>query len=98
RTSGGEAALEDLATRNTSGGPNLPFSNFRRRRFPVSPRLILWLIVAVVLLYGVIYPNLHVVVASLQRDGNWSLANYAQALSQSIVLESIIASVGISIL
>ena len=64
----------------------------------VSPRLILYLIVGVVLLYGVIYPNLHVVVASLQQNGNWSLANYVQALSRTIVLESIFASVGVSVL
>lgn len=62
------------------------------------PRLLLFLIVAVVLLYGVIYPNLHVVVASLQRDAGWSLANYREVLSQSIVLESIFASVGVSVL
>jgi iron(III) transport system permease protein len=68
------------------------------RRFSLSPRLILWLIVAVVLLYGVIYPNLHVVVASLQRDASWSLTNYREVLSQGIVLESIFASVGISVL
>src|SRR5882672_2028060 len=61
-------------------------------------RLILWLIVLVVLVYGVIYPNFHVVLASLQHDGNWSLANYAKALSQSIVIESIFASVGVSVL
>ena len=70
--------------------PRLPFS--------LSPRLLLVLLTGVVLLYGVIYPNLHVVVASLQRDANWSLANYRQALSQTIVLESIFASVGISVL
>ena len=69
-----------------------------RLRVAVSPRLVLWLIVAVVLLYGVIYPNIHVVIASLQQNGNWSLANYIQALSQPIVLESIFASVGISVL
>jgi iron(III) transport system permease protein len=63
-----------------------------------SPRLILVLITGVVLLYGVIYPNLHVVVASLQRDGIWSLTNYREVLSQNIVLESIFASVGISVL
>jgi len=55
-------------------------------------------ITTVVLLYGVIYPNIHVVVASLQQHGNWSLANYAQALSERIVLESIFASVGVSVL
>ena len=64
----------------------------------LSPRLILFLIVAFVLLYGVIYPNIHVVVASFQQNGNWSLANYVQALSQAIVLESIVASVGVSVL
>ena len=64
----------------------------------LSPRLILLLIVVVVLLYGVIYPNLHVVIASLQRDGGWSLLNYREVLSQNIVLESIFASIGISVL
>jgi iron(III) transport system permease protein len=64
----------------------------------LSPRLILFLIVAFVLLYGVIYPNIHVVVASFQQNGNWSLANYVQALSQAIVLESIVASVGVSVM
>jgi iron(III) transport system permease protein len=80
----------------TSGGkaaavsPRLPIS--------ASPRLILVLITGVVLLYGVIYPNLHVLVASLQRDTGWSLANYREVLSQNIVLESIFASVGVSVL
>jgi iron(III) transport system permease protein len=64
----------------------------------VAPRLILWLSVAIVLLYGVIYPNLHVVVASLQSDAGWSFANYRAVLSQNIVVESIFASVGVSIL
>ena len=69
-----------------------------RHRFSVSPRLFLWLIVALVLLYGVIYPNLHVVVASLQQDGSWTLNNYRAALSQSVVLEAILSSIGISVL
>jgi len=64
----------------------------------VSPRLLLGLITASVLLYGVIYPNLHVVIASLQRNAGWSLANYREVLSQNIVLESIFASVGVSVL
>jgi iron(III) transport system permease protein len=70
--------------------PRLPIS--------VSPSLLLFLITAVVLIYGVIYPNLHVVIASLQKDSGWSLANYREVLSQNIVLESIFASVGVSIL
>ena len=61
-------------------------------------RLLLLFIVALVLLYGVIYPNIHVIVASLQTGGSWSLANYTQALSQTIVLEAILASVGVSVL
>jgi iron(III) transport system permease protein len=64
----------------------------------VWPRFILYFIVAVILLYGVIYPNIHVVVASLQQNGSWSFVNYVQALSQPIVLESIFASVGVSLL
>jgi iron(III) transport system permease protein len=96
RTSGGKAATARPGPKITAG-PNSPGQS-PRRPFSVSPRLILWLIVAVVLVYGVIYPNLHVVVASLQRDGNWSLINYREVLSQSIVLESIVSSVGISVL
>src|SRR6266550_2257619 len=69
-----------------------------RSLFTISPRLLLVLITGVVLLYGVIYPNLHVVIASLQRDAGWSLANYREVLSQNIVLESIFASVGVSVL
>ena len=69
-----------------------------RRRVSVSPRLFLLFVVALVLLYGVIYPNIHVVVASFQQNGTWSVANYIQALSQPIVLESILASVGVSVL
>jgi len=60
--------------------------------------VLLLLIVGVVLLYGVIYPNLQVVVASLQTEAGWSLANYRQVLSQNIVLESILASLGVSVL
>lgn len=78
--------------------PPNTFSLPSRARFTFSPRLSLWFIVAVVLLYGVIYPNLHVAVASLQQNGGWSLANYREVLSQNSVFESILASVGISIL
>ncbi|HSS20947.1 MAG TPA: iron ABC transporter permease [Pyrinomonadaceae bacterium] len=71
--------------------------NLRVRKLGWPP-LILFLIVAFVLLYGVIYPNLHVLIASLKHDGLWSLSNYRDALSQSIVLESLLASVGVSVL
>ena len=57
----------------------------------------LLLITAVVLTYGVIYPNLSVVFTSLQRDGSWTLANYGELLSQRTVIEGIISSLGLSI-
>ena len=49
-------------------------------------------------MYGVIYPNLHVVVSSLKLNDAWSLAHYREALSQSVVLESVLTSLGVSIL
>ena len=57
----------------------------------------LFSITAVVLIYGVIYPNLSIVVSSLQRAGNWTLANYRDLLSQRIVLEAIVSSLGLSV-
>jgi iron(III) transport system permease protein len=59
--------------------------------------VILFLLTAVVLVYGVVYPNLSVVISSFQRDGSWTLANYSEILSQSFVIESIISSLGLSI-
>lgn len=70
-----------------------------RDRFKrLLPRVILFLVVAIVLIYGVIYPNFHVLIASFQNEGHWSLINYRQVLGQRIVLESIFASVGVSVL
>ncbi|HET6891612.1 MAG TPA: hypothetical protein VFH31_10950, partial [Pyrinomonadaceae bacterium] len=74
------------------------FSRSPRLPFSLSPRLFLILITGIVLLYAVIYPNLHMVISSFQKDGLWSLANYREALSQSVVLESVLTSLGISIL
>jgi iron(III) transport system permease protein len=65
---------------------------------PSFRSLIPFFVVAVVLVYGVVYPNFHVLVASLQRNGEWSLGNYADALSQRVVLEAIASSVGLSLL
>lgn len=57
-----------------------------------------FLIVVIVLTYGVIYPNAHVLISSLKRDGLWSLSNYIQAFSQSSTLEAIWSSVLLSLL
>ena len=54
-------------------------------------------VTAIVLLYGVIYPNLSVILNSFQRDGAWTFANYREILSQQVVLEAIISSLGLSI-
>ena len=81
-----------------SPSPHPPVSPSPRLPISLSPRLFLFLITGIVLLYGVIYPNLHVVVSSLQRNHQWSLANYREALSQSVVLESVFTSLGVSIL
>ena len=57
----------------------------------------LFLLTALVLVYGVIYPNISVVISSFQRAGSWTLANYREILSQGIVIEAIVSSVGLSI-
>ena len=70
-----------------------------RTGFRVSPStLLLWIIVAVVLLYGVIYPNFYVLLAALERDGSWSLGNFREAFSQRSVIEAAWSSVGLSLL
>ena len=56
----------------------------------------LFLVTAVVLLYGVIYPNLSVLLSSFQRAGSWTLANYREVLSQRVVIEAIVSSLGLS--
>ena len=57
----------------------------------------LLLVTAIVLLYGVIYPNLAVVMTSFQAWRSWTLANYREILSQRIVIEAIVSSLGLSI-
>lgn len=74
-------------------------SLFGRRSSLVRPSsLILWFIVAVVLLYGVIYPNLHVLTAALERNGSWSLGNFTEALSERAVREAAWSSLWLSLL
>jgi iron(III) transport system permease protein len=58
---------------------------------------VLFLVTIIVLLYGVIYPNLSVAVSSFQRDGSWTLANYSEVLAQKFVIESIVSSLALSI-
>jgi len=72
----------------------------RRRHFasPAHSKFFLLLIVAVVLLYGVIYPNARVFIGALQVDGHWSLARFIELLSQRAVIESALTSIAVSIL
>jgi iron(III) transport system permease protein len=56
----------------------------------------LFVLTTVVLTYGVIYPNISVVITSLQRAGNWTLANYRELLSERTVIEAIVSSLGLS--
>ena len=60
--------------------------------------LLLILITAAVLLYGVIYPNIDILLSSLQINGAWSLATYRDVLAQGLVIESVITSLGVSVL
>lgn len=66
------------------------------KRF-LTPRLILFAITAIGLLYGVVYPNADTVISSLQRNGRWSLGNYVEVLSQTISLDAIFTSIGVSV-
>lgn len=72
----------------------------RRHRFalPAHSTSILFLIVALVLLYGIIYPNGHVFMAALQYDGRWSPANFIAVLSERTVIEAAFTSLAVSIL
>jgi iron(III) transport system permease protein len=61
------------------------------------PRLLLFTVTAIVLLYGILYPNLTVITTSLQQNDTWTLANYRDALSQRTILEAMLNSIGLSI-
>ncbi|HKS30422.1 MAG TPA: iron ABC transporter permease [Pyrinomonadaceae bacterium] len=65
---------------------------------PHGSSLVLALIVGVVLLYGVIYPNLHVLTASLERDGAWTLYTYLEVLRERAVMEATLSSIWLSVL
>jgi iron(III) transport system permease protein len=78
--------------------PSLERAYPQRRGVARVPRLFLLLIVAAVLFYGIVYPSFELIKTSLQTNGRWTLSNYGFILTQSLVLESIIASIGLSLL
>lgn len=78
--------------------PSLRATSQSLRRWFRFSSLILLLIVAIVLLYGVIYPNARIFIGALQLDGHWSPANFIEVLSQRAVIESALTSIAVSIL
>ena len=68
-----------------------------RRRIVTFPRLVLLIVTGLVLLYGVIYPNLIVITDSLQQNGDWTLANYRTALTQRTIIEAMLNSIALSV-
>lgn len=68
----------------------------RRRRAPLEFYL-LAVVVAVVLLYGVLYPNLGLVVESFGGWGAWTLDIYRTALRQTGAREAIVSSLLLSL-
>ncbi len=73
----------------------------RRRRFALpahSRSFFLYVIVGLVLLYGIIYPTAHVFIAALQHEGGWSPSNFFAVLLQRAVLESAATSIAVSVL
>ena len=71
--------------------------SLRQIRFYPWRSVVLFFITAVVLVYGVIYPNLSVLITSFQRAGAWTLVNYREVLSQWVVIEAIVSSLGLSV-
>jgi iron(III) transport system permease protein len=68
------------------------------RSFISHPSSLITILVALVLLYGVVYPSLRVLLASLQVNGDWSLFNYRELLTQRAVIEAALMSVGLSLM
>lgn len=61
------------------------------------PRWILLLIVFLVLLYGVVYPNLFVFSAAVRPEGHWSLSLFWETLAQRAVIASAWTSIAVSV-
>jgi iron(III) transport system permease protein len=68
-----------------------------RRRIVTYPRLLLLIVTGLVLLYGVVYPNLIIITDSLQQNGDWTLANYRAALTQRTIIEAMLNSIALSV-
>jgi iron(III) transport system permease protein len=64
----------------------------------LRPRWILLLITVLVLLYGIVYPNLYVFSAAVRPEGHWSLAAFWETISQRAVIEAAGTSIAVSIL
>jgi iron(III) transport system permease protein len=64
-----------------------------------KPIFILFLsIVCVVVLWGVFYPNLSILISSFQYKGSWSLTNYQEIFSSSLILRASWNSLWLSVL
>ncbi|MDT4966158.1 MAG: iron(III) transport system permease protein [Acidobacteriota bacterium] len=62
------------------------------------PSSLLVLLVVVVLVYGVVYPSLHLLTASVQVNAEWSLAAYRELFSNRAIVEAAVSSVLLSLL
>jgi iron(III) transport system permease protein len=69
-------------------------SAFSVQRWP----FLLTLIVFVVLVYGVIYPNLRVLTSAFSVGNEWRLSGFFELLTQRAVLEAVWASILLSVL
>ncbi|MBA3765813.1 MAG: iron ABC transporter permease [Acidobacteria bacterium] len=73
--------------------------NLNRNSFiPHPSALIPSLIVGVVLLYGVVYPNLHIIIATVEQGGGVGAGGLTGIFLRRAVLEAAAASVGLSVL
>jgi len=60
--------------------------------------VLLWLVVSLVLLYGVIYPNSYVVTAAFAPNGEFAPGKFFEVFAERAVWEAAATSVGVSLL
>ncbi len=60
-------------------------------------RYLLLIPFALILFYGILYPNASILISSFQKGGEWSLANYREVLTSPAILKSVWNSVWISL-